>query len=407
MHESPLEPYDALLLVSYGGPDGPDDVLPFLRNATGGAGIPDSRLEQVGGHYHLFGGVSPLNARNRELLAALQDRLGDSIDYAIGNRNWHPFFTEALTDLADRGARRILTLFTSAYTSYSGCRQYRENLYTALEELRSLRPEVELRLDRVRPFANTPGFISANASAIAAGATEFENLDNTHLVFVTHSIPLDMARRSGAHPDAATPSKPALFDDREHPRGMEVRQPDLPAAALTGLLPVTQNQDVLGQGWGYLAQHLSVAHALNLRLKAQGIALPWSLAFCSRSGPPQAKWLEPDINDHLKDLAAAGVKQVIVSPFGFISDHMEVVYDLDTEAQQTADALGLGYRRVATAGSDPVFLDTLADLVRERAALARGETPRLVTELGTFGPLGENCGAGCCQYQNIHTQKNH
>lgn len=431
MDQSSLEPYDALMLVSYGGPNSPADVLPFLRNATGGAGIPDERLEQVGGHYRLFGGVSPINARNRELLEGLRARLGEEIHYGIGNRNWHPFFTETLAELADKGARRILTLFTSAYTSYSGCRQYRENLAASLAELRKTHPDVTLRLDRVRPFANTPGFVGANARAISQALARFSKVNpasdarfnlespsvnpqsplgiapippHTHLVFVTHSIPLSMARHSGPSHSLSQgnkPQVPALFDDfraRGPEKDLSKRNPDLPSESLSGLLPVTREQDVLGDGWTYLAQHLSVAGAINRRLSAQGIRIPWTLAFCSRSGSPHQKWLEPDINDHLRDLVAAGVKNVVVAPIGFISDHMEVVYDLDTEAFQTASELGIGYQRAATAESDSEFLDGLADLLRERAALARGERPTLTVEPGTYPAMGENCGSACCQY---------
>lgn len=422
MNDSVNETYDALLLVSYGGPNGPEDVIPFLRNATGGAGIPDSRLEQVGGHYKLFGGVSPINARNAELLEALQARLGNDLIYAIGNRNWRPYFSEALIDLVDRGARQILAVFTTAYTSYSGCRQYRENLAEAMQALHEARPEVadSVTIDRVRPFANTPGFVSANARAIEKSAQDLG--EGVHLVYVTHSIPLEMARYSGPQPapsdtsSGLQPPKPALFEDRDStPGGMPAadlshREPEFTEDDLKGLLPLTREQNALGTGWTYLAQHLAIAGAVNRRLQAEELDLPWSLAFCSRSGSPHQEWLEPDINDHLQELAARGVKKVVVAPFGFISDHMEVVYDLDTEAKQTAADLGLEYRRAATAEADPEFLDQLADLVRERAALARGEHPDQVTEPGTYPPLGETCGPNCCQYprkrHGAH-QKNH
>lgn len=435
-----ISPYDALMLVSYGGPNRPEDVLPFLRNATGGAGIPDSRLRQVGHHYELFGGRSPINQRNRQLLAALRSRLGDGLLYGIGNRNWHPYFTETLDDLATRGARRILTLFTAAYTSYSGCRQYRENLAEALQTFQETHPGVELTLDRVRPFANTPGFVAANTSAIhealghlASKKTRRAGLvpPKTHLVYVTHSIPLEMARNSGgrvsgvdvvdenagfpdtrmapheanrgsaapATPSTSTTRKPALFDERPRPTGHDIpRQPALDPAALEGLAQVTKQQDCLGVGWTYLAQHLAVANAINRRLAAGGIHLPWSLAFCSRSGSPHQQWLEPDINDHLSDLQVSGVRNVVVAPIGFISDHMEVVFDLDTEAVQTAREVGLKYVRAATAEADPAFIDQLADLVAERAAVARGENPELVVEPGTYPALGENCGSQCCGY---------
>lgn len=394
-----LAPYDALMLVSYGGPDGPSDVLPFLRNATGGAGIPDERLEQVGKHYRLFGGASPINARNAELLTRLRERLGEGLLYAVGNRNWHPYFKETLLDLVDQGARRILTLFTSAYTSYSGCRQYRENLAEALDALSRERPEAarEVVIDRVRPFANIPAFPAANAAAVARAAAELG--PETHLVYVTHSIPLDMARNSGPQPRAYTNLKPALFEDRPGPEAdLNIRQPELDPSVVQGLSHVTRRQDALGQGWTYLAQHLAVVGAINRRLAEKGRKLPWSLAFCSRSGSPHQTWLEPDINDHLRELAANGVKKVVVCPFGFISDHMEVVYDLDTEAKITAGELGLDYLRAASAEADPEFIDGLAQLIEERAALARFENPTLIVEEGTYPPLAETCGPNCCQY---------
>ncbi|MCU9967890.1 ferrochelatase [Mobiluncus mulieris] len=435
-----VSPYDALMLVSYGGPNRPEDVLPFLRNATGGAGIPDSRLRQVGRHYELFGGRSPINRRNQELLAALRHRLGDNLIYGIGNRNWHPYFTETLEDLARRGARRILTLFTAAYTSYSGCRQYRENLAAALASFQEKHPEIELTLDRVRPFANTPGFVAANVAAVHEALAQLADSQSspvgtvppkTHLVYVTHSIPLEMARNSGGRVSEidvvdengglsasrmaprepeATPRdtkatrKPALFDDRPHPEGHSTpRHPELDPDTITGLAQVTKQQDCLGTGWTYLAQHLAIANAINRQLRAGGLQLPWSLAFCSRSGSPHQQWLEPDINDHLSDLQVSGIRNVVVAPIGFISDHMEVVFDLDTEAVQTAREVGLNYVRAATAESYPGFLDQLADLVAERAALARGEHPELIVEPGTYPALGENCGVDCCRYpRHLH-----
>lgn len=429
-----LEPYDAFMLVSYGGPNGPDDVIPFLRNATGGAGIPDERLAEVGTHYGLFGGVSPINQKNAELLEALRQRLDPQgrIPFVIGNRNWHPYFSEALLDLVDQGCRRILTLFTSAYTSYSGCRQYRENLAAALEEVRAARPEVfvdgfELELGRARPFANTPGFVTANANAIKAAFEDLGPGEKPHLVMVTHSIPEDMARCSGAQVSNAaaagnaavaaqvsggprtgdgnaTTEKPAIFEDGRRPEvDLSRRVPDLEETARAGFLAQTQEQDVLGQGWGYVAQHLAVAGAIVRELREKhGIDLEWSLAFCSRSGPPQAKWLEPDINDHLETLQAAGTRRVIASPFGFICDHMEVVFDLDTEAAQTAAQLGLEYRRAATAQDDAAFLDQVARVVAERAAQERGEAVEAEVAAHTYPPLAEICGENCCKYVNVH-----
>ncbi|MBR5950937.1 MAG: ferrochelatase, partial [Actinomycetaceae bacterium] len=364
----PLAPYDAVLLVSYGGPEGPDDVLPFMRNATKGAGIPDERLLEVSRHYQLFGGVSPINACNRQLCEQLNERFisdGSRVRIALGNRNWHPYFSETLAEQIRGGARRILTLFTSAYTSYSGCRQYRENLAAALEEVGTQCDISDVVLDRVRPFANTDGFIDANAEQIFAAWEELDDKDG-RIVLVTHSIPLSMARASGAQPSLAAPTTPALFEGGIAPAlDMSIRDEGaLSPEALSALLPTTIDQDVVGEGWTYLAQHLAVGAAIMKKVNEKaGMNIPFDLAFCSRSGPPQAKWLEPDINDHLADLAECGVRSVVTAPIGFLSDHMEVVFDLDTDARQTAEDLGMNYRRAGTAGTVPAMIDQFAQLI--------------------------------------------
>lgn len=412
VHNDPLAPYDAVLLVSYGGPNGPDDVLPFMRNATGGAGIPDERLVEVSGHYQRFGGVSPINARNAELCEALNARfaeLGSKVRIEVGNRNWHPYFAETLAQQISGGARRILTLFTTAYTSYSGCRQYRENLAAALEEVGATADIAEVSLDRVRPFANTDGFIEANAAQILQAWQDLGDREG-RVVLVTHSIPLSMARASG--PGAAQPDqpKPALFEDGLKPSAdMSTRVGnELSPAAMSALLPETAEQDALGEGWTYLAQHLAVGAAIMDKVSQRaGQPIPFDLAFCSRSGPPQAKWLEPDVNDHLEALAAKGVKSVVVAPIGFVSDHMEVVFDLDTEAAQTAADLGMNYRRAGTAGTHRAIVDQLVDLVLERAAQARGEAVELPVAAGTFPAWGETCGDGCCQYPRVRRGAGH
>lgn len=401
----PLAPYDAILLVSYGGPNGPDDVLPFMRSATGGAGIPDERLLEVSGHYQRFGGISPINARNRELCDELNRRfeaLGSAVRIDVGNRNWHPYFAETLAEQIDGGAKRILTLFTTAYTSYSGCRQYRENLAAALEEVGQGRDIAGVRLDRVRPFANTDGFIEANAQQILAAWKSLDDPDG-RVVLVTHSIPVSMARGSGPQPADAPrgPEKPALFEDGLPPASdMSFRgEYELSPAALSALLDETAAQDALGQGWTYLAQHLAVGAKIMEKVSREaGQDISFDLAFCSRSGPPQAVWLEPDINDHLEALAGRGVKSVVAAPIGFVSDHMEVVFDLDTEAAETAASLGLNYRRAGTAGTEPAIVDQLVKLALERAAQARGEQVELPVAEGTFPAWGETCGENCCQY---------
>ena len=403
----PLAPYDAILLVSYGGPEGPDDVLPFMRNATKGAGIPDERLLEVSGHYQRFGGISPINACNRQLCEDLNERFaaaGSQVRISLGNRNWHPFFAETLAEQILGGARRILTLFTSAYTSYSGCRQYRENLAAALDEVARECDTSDVALDRVRPFANTEGFIEANVRQIVNAWRDLGDEDG-HIALVTHSIPLSMARASGAQPSMDAPTTPALFEDGIAPTvDMSVREAGaLSEAALSALLPLTAEQDCLGEGWTYLAQHLAVGAAIMEKVCDEvGHEIPFDLSFCSRSGPPQAKWLEPDINDHLADLADQGVHSVVVAPIGFLSDHMEVVFDLDTDARQTAEDLGMNYRRAGTAGTDEAMIDQLAELVFERAAQVRGENVEQPVPAGTVPALGENCGENCCQYPRGH-----
>jgi ferrochelatase len=341
-------PYDALLLVSFGGPEQPDDVLPFLENVTRGRGIPRERLVEVGEHYYGFGGVSPINAQNRALIAALEaDFAAHGVDLPVhwGNRNWAPYLPDALAELADGGAQRVLALLTSAYSSYSGCRQYRENLAAAVAPLGNRAPHV----DRIRHYFNHPGFVETMvATTLDALATV---PDGSHLVFVTHSVPEVMNEGSG---------------------------PD---------------------GGAYVAQHEDVA-----RLVTAGVAaatdrspadVPWSLVYCSRSGPPSQPWLEPDVNDHLEVLSAGRVPGVVTVPIGFTSDHMEVRYDLDTEAQQTAARLRLPFARAATVGTAPRFIAAIRELVLERAALVRGDAPvrRAVGELGASHDI---CPAGCC-----------
>jgi ferrochelatase len=342
-------PYDALLLVSFGGPEGPDDVLPFLENVTRGRNIPRERLLAVGEHYYGFGGVSPINAQNRALVAALESDFAASglgLPVYWGNRNWGPYLPDTLAEMADAGVRRAVVLLTSAYSSYSGCRQYRENLAAAVDVVGERAPQ----LDRIRHYFNHPGFVEAMvANTVAALATLPDDVrPGAHLVFVTHSVPVPMNATSG------------------------------PA------------------GGAYEGQHREVA-----RLVAAGVAAVTgedhdvALVYCSRSGPPDQPWLEPDVNDHLERLAEAGASSAVLVPIGFVSDHMEVRYDLDTEALATAERLGLPCARAATVGTHPVFIAGLRDLVLERAAAARGEQP-VRRVLGARGPSHDVCPAGCC-----------
>ena len=347
-------PYDALLLVSFGGPSKREDVVPFLRNVVRGKNIPDDRLEQVGEHYYAFGGKSPINEQNLALRAALEQELirrGAALPVIWGNRNWHPYTRDTLRDALAFGARRILVLVTSAYASYSGSRQYREHLAQTVSELGPVGQE--LRLDVIRPFFNDPGFVAANIAAIAEAAQTLPGgLDAAHIVYVTHSIPTTMQD----------------------------------ASAVTGP--------------GYLEQHQDVQQVIDTALTERcGVQVSSSLAYCSRSGDPRTPWLEPDINDHLGELAAAGTTKVIIAPIGFISDHMEVVYDLDTEAMETAHSLGLAAARAGTAGVRDEFVHGLIDLVLERAARERGEHV-VPSVLGSLAAFPDDAPEGSCRMRH-------
>ncbi|MDT0201378.1 ferrochelatase [Nocardioides sp. AE5] len=341
-------PYDALLLVSFGGPEKAEDVVPFLENVTRGRGIPRERLVEVGEHYFGFGGRSPINDQNRDLLAAIrEDFAANGIDIPVywGNRNWDPYLTDALEQMRADGIQRAACFVTSAYSSYSGCRQYRENLADATAAV-----EGAPVLDRLRHYFNHPGFVTAMVDATLAALAELKPgaRDDAHLVFVTHSIPDAMNDASG---------------------------PD---------------------GGAYVAQHRSVMTEIVERIRVEtGHHHRHELVYCSRSGSPRTPWLEPDVNDHLRALADAGHGTVVVIPFGFISDHMEVVYDLDTEAAATADELGMEFVRAATAGIDPRFVAMVRDLLLERAATEQGRNvARAAT--GSLPACWDLCQPDCC-----------
>lgn len=344
-----MTPYDALLLVSFGGPEKQEDVVPFLENVTRGRGIPRERLEEVGEHYRLFGGRSPINDLNRDLLAGIEaDLRAHGIDVPVywGNRNWDPFLRDTVQQMAADGVRRAACFVTSAYSSWSSCRQYRENLYDAVDGV-----EGAPVLDKLRHYFNHPGFTEPVVDAVVR---ELHSLpedvrDGAHLAFVTHSIPLSMAETAGPH------------------------------------------------GGAYVAQHRDVAAEVAVRVKeVTGVRHEHELVFCSRSGPPQVPWLEPDVNDHLEALHAAGVPAVVMVPVGFVSDHMEVVYDLDTEAMETAERIGLPARRAATSGTDERFVSMVRELLVERAAVERGEEVARVS-VGAVGPMWDRCPVGCCR----------
>jgi ferrochelatase len=349
--------YDAFLLVSFGGPEGPADVMPFLQNVTRGRGVPPERLASVAEHYYAVGGVSPINQQCRDLLAAIRVAFpasGLSLPVYWGNRNWTPYLTDTVRAMAAGGVKRAVALVTSAYSSYSSCRQYLEDIERARAEVGPAAP----RIDKIRPFFNHPGFIEPfAASTRAALATLPANLrDDAHLVFTAHSIPVAMAQASGP----------------------EMRGTG-PGGTGGGSPPCTEEV-----GGCYVAELTEAAGLVAER--AGGGTHPWTLAYQSRSGPPSQPWLEPDIRDHLGELSKSGTKAVVVIPVGFVSDHMEVRHDLDVEAAETADSLGLAFARAATPGRHPAFVSMITELVRERLALPDDTVP------------GQDCPADCCRY---------
>jgi len=352
--------YDAVLLLGFGGPEGQDDVIPFLRNVTAGRGIPDERLEEVAHHYRHFGGVSPINDHNRELKAALDAELATrGLDLPVywGNRNWMPYVADALQAAHDAGHTRLLAIATSAYSSYSSCRQYREDLADAVEAT-GLAGRVEI--DKVRQFFDHPGFVTPFAEGVAAGLARLHadgfGDDEIEILFSTHSIPNSDADRSGP-------------PERD-----------------------------LGPGGAYVAQHTAVAEAIMARL---GSACAWQLVYQSRSGPPQVPWLEPDINDAMQELPAAGRKAVLIVPLGFVSDHMEVLWDLDTEALETAADLGLAAIRTPTPGTHPAYVSGLVDLITERLD---GTDPADRPHETALGPWDDVCRPGCCENKRLGFQ---
>ena len=343
------QPYDALLVCSFGGPNAPDDVVPFLKNVTRGKNIPESRLAEVGEHYFRFDGKSPINEQNLALVTALRAELAQrGIDLPViwGNRNWHPYTVDTLRDATAFGAKRILTLVTSAYASYSGSRQYREHLAAAVSELGEEAPHIEV----LRPFFNDPGFVQANLDAIAEAVAQLPAGETgPHIAYVTHSIPDTMQD----------------------------------ASAVTGP--------------GYREQHEDVQRTIDAGLAERtGRTYTSSLSYCSRSGSPHTPWLEPDINDHIADLAASGVKQLVIAPIGFISDHMEVAFDLDIEAMESAAEHGIEAVRAGTASVRAPFVAGLVDMVLERSARERGEE-RVAQVVGELDALPDTAPPGSCR----------
>ena len=347
--------YDAILLTTFGGPESPDEVMPFLERVTAGRGVPRERLEEVSHHYLSLGGVSPINAQNRNLLQCLREEFtarGIETPIYWGNRNSHPFLAEALQQIHVDGHRRVLAFVSSAYSSYSGCRQYRENLAQALLDtgLNGI-----LTIDKVRHYFDHPGFIAPFVNGLTEALTTLRESgvqpSDTHIFFTTHSIPISMAESSG------------------------------PA-----------NLRSTFQDGAYVAEHNAAATCIldGVRERFAGDIPLWSLVYQSRSGAPHIPWLEPDIGDALQSASESGSSAVIIVPIGFISDHVEVIWDLDHEAREIAVGLGMQLLRVETPGVSPEFITGVVDLILERQNQCEKKA------LSPIGPWPDFCTPECC-----------
>ena len=326
--------YDAILVVSFGGPEGPDDVIPFLENVLRGRNVPRERMLEVAEHYNHFGGVSPINQQCRDLIGALESELAaHEIEIPIhwGNRNWHPFLPETVSRLYNEGARRVLAFVTSGFSCYSGCRQYRENIRDAVAA-----EAPDMQVDRLRVVYNHPDFIAVHVEHLRQAIGRLPEGREVHIAFTAHSIPMSMAESS----------------DYEQ----QLRE--------------------------------------TARLVCEEAEIPesnWQLVWQSRSGRPQDPWLEPDICDHIDDLAAAHSNLgMVVAPIGFLSDHMEVLYDLDDEARTACEQRGVPMERAATPGTHPRFIQMIRSLIQERIGQCSPSA------IGRFGPNHDVCPQDCC-----------
>ena len=328
-----MQNYDALLFVSFGGPEGPDDVLPFLENVLRGKNVPRERMLEVSEHYQAFGGVSPINEQNRKLIGAIEQELsrhGMDLPVYWGNRNWYPMIPEALEQIRKDGHRRVLAFMTSAFSCYSGCRQYREDLQKAQVQI----GDTELSFGKIRAFYNHPGFVEAFSERVQESLSHFEQTSSVKILFTAHSIPDAMANHCA------------------------------------------------------YAQQLQEACQLVCEKLGHD---DFELVFQSRSGPPHQPWLEPDVCDRVAELAAEGQKELVIAPIGFISDHMEVLFDLDTEARELCDQHGIRMERTPTVGTHPRFVRMVRELIEERQDDA---LPRQF--LGSRGAVPDVCPANCC-----------
>ncbi|ONM49717.1 ferrochelatase [Nocardia donostiensis] len=337
----------ALLLLSFGGPERPEDVMPFLENVTRGRDVPPERLAEVAEHYLHFGGVSPINALNRDILASVTAELtaaGIDLPVYFGNRNWHPMVEDTVARMADDGIDSALVFPTSAWGGYSGCRQYDEDIARARDAVGAAAPEMV----KLRHYFDHPLLIEAFADAIRAARQRLpqERRDSARLVFTAHSVPISADAAAGPPADGG---------------GLYSRQ---------------------------------VAEAARLCAAATGAA-DYDLVWQSRSGPPQVPWLEPDIVDHLAALSARGVDAVVLCPVGFVSDHLEVIWDLDNEAADKAEELGMAFARAATPGTDPRFSRMVVELISEHLT---DQPVRRLGQVPGYGCTvnGAPCAPGCC-----------
>ena len=331
------QPYDAVLVVAFGGPEGPDDVLPFLQNVLRGKNVPPARMLEVAEHYLKFGGKSPINEQTRALAEGLRAELaahGPDLPVYWGNRNWHPLLADTMAQMASDGIRRSLAFFTSAYSSYSSCRQYLEDIERARHSVGPKAPAVE----KLRAYYNHPGFIGPTIERVGDALEQIPaaRRDSATVIYTAHSIPLAMAD----HCDYAAQ---------------------------------------IAEAGRLVSEALAISH--------------YQVAYQSRSGPPNQPWLEPDIRDALRSLhATTSARDVVIVPIGFVSDHIEILFDLDTEARAVCKQLGLDMVRASTVGSHRDFLHLIRDLILERTA---GAPQRA---LGRFGPSHDTCLPDCCRF---------
>jgi ferrochelatase len=328
--------YDAFLLVSFGGPEGMDEVMPFLRNVLRGRNVPEERMLAVAHHYELFGGVSPINEQNRRLIAALSPVIefnGPKLPIYWGNRNWHPLLTDTVKQMTEDGIKRVVAFATSGYSSYSSCRQYLENIEAACQLAGPNAPQIE----KIKPFYNHPDFIATNVDNLLMALSSISEARRAaaEIVFTAHSIPMTMANA-------------CLYESQ-------------------------------------------LKETAKLVMQESGLNNNWCLAYQSRSGPLSQPWLEPDINLCIKEIAQNNGQDVLIAPIGFVSDHMEILFDLDTEAKQLCQALNIGYSRAKTAGTHPRFISMIKKLVESK--IENISIPPIAQD---NRPNGLLCQPGCC-----------